>query len=377
MIVGALLLNGAGYASEQAWLKKTIDILQEPSSVLKDGQFMRAPSESQRKAAAEILQQSQQQAHRQKTTPQKQDISTEGTAVVFLSFSIPEAELKAILRRPQAVDTTYIFRGLAEGRNITGTMRKIQALIEGLDPQPRVTLDPERFTQYHIQQAPTLLYLGETAQQPLIATGTTNTKWIAEQAEQGRAGQLGNYGSTYPVAEQDLIETLKQAAANLDQKALADKAIDHYWDKYRFVTLTPAKKNREFLFDPSITVIEDILTQDGVLIAKKGQVINPLDTLPFTKTIVVFNPLIEKEYEYAVRQARAAVAEGRGVILLATQIRRESGWEYLQAIAQDFDYPVYLLNKQLQSRFNLQYTPSVIRQKGNALLIKEVALESS
>lgn len=104
-------------------------------------------------------------------------------------------------------------------------------------------------------------------------------------------------GPTYPIAEENAIETIKKnLAAQAASGELAKKQeqakkaiIDKSLNLPPVEGLSLAEKNEVRYFDPSIQVAEDIRTPDGVLIAAKGEVRNPLDVMPLTKKLFFFD----------------------------------------------------------------------------------------
>ena len=107
------------------------------------------------------------------------------------------------------------------------------------------------------------------------------------------AADLGTWGTLYPIAEPDLIGTIKSRLGDMEKSGeLAQKQEDF---KQRVIenSLRPApvrglaiaQENTTRLYDPSFVVSQDISDHQGTVFAKEGQHVNPLDSVPFMQTL--------------------------------------------------------------------------------------------
>ena len=118
-------------------------------------------------------------------------------------------------------------------------------------------------------------------------------------------------GPTYPIAEENAIDTIKKnLAAQAASGELAKKQeqakqaiIDKTLNLPPVEGLTLANQHEVRYFDPSIQVAEDIRTPDGVLIAAKGEIRNPLDVMPLTKKLFFFDGRDKDQVNLAKRLA--------------------------------------------------------------------------
>jgi len=362
-------------SNDPDWLNRSVEIIKDPDSILGSLENMKKPTEHEMKISREIL--SSAKLHSKLSQPENNE-ETGATKLykssefyLFLSFSIPEPQLKRIIRN---VDTdekiAVVFRGLKDKTNITGTMNYIQTLIKGIKPQPAVFLNPKPFETYTITAAPTILsFVGNEF---ISASGITNTQWLLDKKDEGKSGYLGIHGTTYPIAEESIIDTMKSRLATIDKDAIEKRIMDSYWGNYHFTSVLPVTENKKYLLDPSIHVKEDILTPDGDYIARKGQIINPLDIMPFTKTILVFNPNNKEEFLLAKKLSIQFFTEGKGLILLATELNTSRGWKHIEEIQSVLKHNFYLLNSEVQDRFHISRSPTRISSQGNRFLIEEI-----
>ncbi|EMY3602302.1 type-F conjugative transfer system protein TraW [Klebsiella aerogenes] len=107
------------------------------------------------------------------------------------------------------------------------------------------------------------------------------------------AADLGTWGDLWPVAEPDMLTVIESRLKALAQSGEMDKKMAEF--KARVVRnsqrpapvegIKKADKYEQRWFDPSIKLTEDLKDQNGVLLARKGQVLNPLKTVPFMQTL--------------------------------------------------------------------------------------------
>lgn len=104
---------------------------------------------------------------------------------------------------------------------------------------------------------------------------------------------LGTWGALYPIAEQDMLTTIQtrlkamEASGEMarEQEAFRQRVIANTLRPKPVEGLTLAQENTTHYIDPSLTVSEDLKDHQGRVFARKGQVINPLDTVLFTDTL--------------------------------------------------------------------------------------------
>lgn len=108
-----------------------------------------------------------------------------------------------------------------------------------------------------------------------------------------QAKNLGTWGEMYPIAEQDMLTTIQtrlkamEASGEMarEQEAFKQRVIENTLRPRPVEGLTLAQENTTHYIDLSLTVSEDLKDHQGRVFAHKGQVINPLDTVPFTDTL--------------------------------------------------------------------------------------------
>lgn len=107
------------------------------------------------------------------------------------------------------------------------------------------------------------------------------------------AADLGTWGDLYPITEPDLIGTIKQRLGDMEQSGELVQKQEEFKRRVIENSLRPkpvgglaiAQENTTRFFDPSFVVSKDIADLEGHVFAKKGQQVNPLDSIPFSQTL--------------------------------------------------------------------------------------------
>lgn len=118
---------------------------------------------------------------------------------------------------------------------------------------------------------------------------------------------LGVYGETYPIAEQDFLELiherLKAQEAKGELQNLQNKLIKiatSRIDRPKQVSkISKATENRIWVFDPTLEVKSDIKDPNGNVIIKAGTKTNPLDIVSLTQTLIFYDADDEKQVIWA------------------------------------------------------------------------------
>lgn len=179
-------------------------------------------------------------------------------------------------------------------------------------------------------------------------------------ASQVTAKNLGSIGTTWEIQEQSLLAMIEQrlqdefgGKSEAEIKAEVQKRVEEKVLRPSYTELPRATEDSERTFDPSFTVERDLADHKGNVFAKKGQVVNPFNHLPFDRTLI----FIDGDDEAQVKWLQDFKAETaiRKVILTKGNIRDINNqldeWVY-------FDQNATLIN-----RFGIKALPTVIDEK--------------
>lgn len=295
---------------------------------------------------------------------------------VFISRSLGEAALKEIFERASGhADVTLVVPGVPKGTDVAKGIQALQALAREVNPTPNVVLDPTLFTAYGVTAVPTVvraqpeeLLSGALGQQvPLpkpklvaVVRGLGNDTWLKRQIEAGKSGDLGQQGEVYPVSEPDLIEEMKTRFLAIDWDKKKQEALDRFWKLREFVYLPTVGNDAVREVDPSFVLANDLKdAADRVLVAA-GTHVNPLERRLFTMAVVVFNPTRKNELAAVDAQLPELKKSYGRIVLLATEIDRDKGWDGFARLEDHFTAPIFLLTPDLRDLWRLTATPSFV-----------------
>ena len=294
---------------------------------------------------------------------------------IYVSQAMGEGGLReAMAFAAGRADTVLVLRGPLKGQ----TVSQLQALLGGYvkdqavkhDPIPNIEVDPTVFTEHQITAAPTMEKLDASGNVVASVRGVLDPAWIDREVAAGRKGDLGARGQTYPVTEIDMLEAFQQKAREFDWEGWKKRAGEDYWKKTAFTELARATVHRVREIDPTVVVPKDIVTPDGKVIARAGDSFNPLESVGFHQTLVIYDATDPAQVAFA----RQALADARGgkVKLITTSVDREKGADGYVDMEFEMKHPVYMLNTAVRDTFHLERVPSTVTATKNRFVITEV-----
>ncbi|MGI9277546.1 MAG: TrbC family F-type conjugative pilus assembly protein, partial [Endozoicomonas sp.] len=116
----------------------------------------------------------------------------------------------------QADNEVMVVRGInIKQQNFAVAIQQWQRLLKWNDLSSAIEIDPIAFRQGQVDRVPAIS-LQINGKTELTAFGTTSTEWLLRQYRAGRRGNIGAYGTTYPINEPDLLEVLLQRIKQQD-----------------------------------------------------------------------------------------------------------------------------------------------------------------
>ncbi|MBU1171310.1 MAG: hypothetical protein KKD44_17265 [Proteobacteria bacterium] len=165
-------------------------------------------------------------------------------------------------------------------------------------------------------------------------------------------------GMTYPIAEKDALEEIREKAATIDwAKAISREDIEKKVKAYKpadLVDLPTAQKTRTFSVNMSYTLEFDIPDPRGYgILYPKGYTFNPLNYMRFDGILVVLNGSRKKQVDWFAHSEYSRD--------LNTKVLITDGSYY--DLSHQLERPVFYAVSELINRFGIQHLPSVVRQK--------------
>lgn len=187
------------------------------------------------------------------------------------------------------------------------------------------------------------------------------------------AQNLGNYGQVFPIAEEDLRQFImkrlqamnKNGELQHHQRLIQERVAQHII-RPEPLPLLPTKTPVSYRVDPTVFVTEDVWTDKGVLLAKKGMPLNPFHHMQYNKTLIFFNA----EDASQVVWVKKHYADYNHVkfILTGGDIREASNV---------FGRIYFDLKGLITTRMNIKHVPSVVNQEGLFWKIQEIGAQDA
>lgn len=287
--------------------------------------------------------------------------------VVFVSLSMPDTTLKTLFAQGLGRDDVlFVFRGWKPPNFVAMGQKVKQLMNEAGGFEINVVIDPYPFRNYKVKQVPVFLHQ-RTGGDWRRVTGEISLDRAIDEIERGNFNRT--LGTTYKVAEPDIVEEIQKQAEKFDwekEKAkMAERAMTNMDGGKPLIELPRVEETREFFVDPSVELAEDVLAPNGQVVARKGDSINPFSTMSFSKSFIAFDPDDPKQ----VLLARRWQQEYGPVMLLATHL--PSPVKGVPPLAETMGQSVFPLSPQLIERMGIAAVPSLIRQQGLLLRINE------
>ncbi len=179
---------------------------------------------------------------------------------------------------------------------------------------------------------------------------------------------LGAYGATYPIAERDALSEIRERAGSIDWNRYFNREkMEKAAREYRppdLARLPRAVENRTFTVDMTYTLDFDIPDGKGGILYPKGYTFNPLDYIQFPN-ILVFIDASDQD-QVAWLSSSEYVKDYRTMLLI-------TGGEYWD-LANTLNRPVFYATRQMVERFQLSAVPSVVRQSGRYMEVREIEI---
>ncbi|TNH96706.1 type-F conjugative transfer system protein TraW [Aeromonas sobria] len=145
---------------------------------------------------------------------------------------------------------------------------------------------------------------------------------------QAHAANLGTWGDLYPITEPDMLTTIHdrlqamQESGELaeQQEAFKERVIKNSLRPAPVRGLKLATQNSTHFIDPTFVVGQDLADHEGRVFARKGDKVNPLDSVPFIQTLFFIDADDDRQVAW-MRNQRPATPIYK-VILVNGDIRK-------------------------------------------------------
>jgi conjugal transfer pilus assembly protein TraW len=187
------------------------------------------------------------------------------------------------------------------------------------------------------------------------------------------AEDLGKFGTTWPVAEENPVEFIQNKLKNMEAdgtiSSLQQELAEQVKQKIRIgssLDIPNTQTPREYEYDPSIIVQDDIKDHLGRVIHVRGTKINPLDHVSMPYELLFFNGNAEDQLQWALNKHEEAQVKPLLILVAGSALALDEKYE-----------PDFYFDQEgvLIKKFGIQQVPCVVGQVGKKLVINEIKLQ--
>ncbi|AGG89115.1 TrbC family F-type conjugative pilus assembly protein [Rhodanobacter denitrificans] len=297
-----------------------------------------------------------------------------GTRILmFASMSMTRTDMHGMMEAALADPRVTIeFIGGPRDGGVGALMHWLNDIAQGMKERPAIAINPPDFEKYHVAEVPYAVVVRDGAAVARVG-GVVSPKWIDSQLAT-RDGDLGTYGRMSSVIEENMTAYLADRVKHFDWSGYTQRAVAGFWRGLAMPSVPHASTSETYQIDPTITVTHDIRTPDGIVLARAGQKVNPLDTAPIAETLLVFDASDADERAFARHQVQ--LAAGKPIVAMSTTVPATAGdgWATWRAWQAEVGTHLFAYLPAMAKRLNLTGSPSIVRQEGRLLTVQQIAL---
>ncbi len=197
---------------------------------------------------------------------------------------------------------------------------------------------------------------------------------MAFGASPASAKDYGQQGAVFPIVEPDLLEQIRTKLQRLEASGetarlnadLKRRTIARVNRPEPVAGLSLAQTMRQWRFDPTIRVEQDISDDKGRLIIAAGTRVNPLDTVALRQRLVFIDGDDPAQLAWATKRYKANDTK---LILV-----RGAPLELMRARQRRFYFDQ---GGTLVKHFGIRAVPAMVEQQGRILMVSEVPLSKT
>ena len=182
------------------------------------------------------------------------------------------------------------------------------------------------------------------------------------QAEAGKIVRLEPVGPTSAVIETDLAEALRQRAVSVDVERL--RSAQARYQPANLQALPRATKDATTMVDLTHTLEQDVQDANGQVLYPAGFTFNPLRYVSLSGALVVIDGSDPEQVAWF--KGSPYGANRRALLLLSGGLAA--------ALRDGLQRPVAYLTQDIAQRLQVRAAPSVVVERDNQLVIREVSL---
>ncbi len=190
------------------------------------------------------------------------------------------------------------------------------------------------------------------------------------------AKEFGLRSHCFPIKEESFLEMVQRKLKAIDLEKENEKmqkiARERIQNPLPVFGLLPATVDREFFYDPSYTLQEDIILPCGRILHKAGSKVNPLDHIDLDGDLFFIDGRVEGQIKWLQNELSSASSDAEGfagkIILVGGSVFK------LQEILGRIVY--FDQNGELTTKFGIKASPANVKQDGKMLKIREFNIKN-
>ena len=194
------------------------------------------------------------------------------------------------------------------------------------------------------------------------------------------AEDLGKRGATFTVKEEGFIEMVMRRLKEVDfakeNRKMQEIARVRIANPLPIEGVRPALQTREFYFDPTYVLKEDIVLPCGKILYKAGTRVNPLDHMSLERRLYFIDSRKDEQINWL--KSELSIAKGNNNPVGEGEVNENRiilvGGSVLE-LEEELGEKVYIdQGGELTSRMGIKASPAIAEQEGKRLKVREVAL---
>ncbi len=185
-----------------------------------------------------------------------------------------------------------------------------------------------------------------------------------------KAKDFGVVGRTSEIKEVDAIEEIKGKLSDMEARGELDehnermkKEVSDRIKSPKSLNLGRAGEVREYEYDPTLEVKEDLRDARGIVFHRKGTKVNPLDVVSMPYELIFFDGEDEDQLKYVIKKYEESEIKPKLILTGGSPVKLEEEYKL------DFYFDQRgVLIKQL----GIKAVPAIVMQDGKVLKIREV-----
>lgn len=281
-----------------------------------------------------------------------------------ISESIPKSKLEIIFTKTASIANSLnkpiniVVRGINKSdKDILQYLQRNKWMFDFFKNEPLVgfSIDPVPFRKTDISKVPASILID--GDKSAVTLGFLSFKKMIDKETTVNGLDLS------PISETDMIELMKSKIDLVELEKQARLNSETYWDRYDFPSLPTGNSSKVLVFNPEVEVISDIRDTNGVVIAKKGAIINPMKAVPFNRVLIVFNPMDSRQLVLAKKAYDDSLIMSKKPILMVTALQEGDGWGSFAKLKEYFgSWNIFVVQPSIIDRFNLTSAPVIVQE---------------